>query len=111
MHWSGMRNAVDALACRPPPPVPRPPQAYAEELVAQDEREAHRITDERKKRNYSDFWVPAAVTEPFRVVLSHMRDKLFVTREVSPFVRCWPRGVNRVKGGCRTRQDKCLYSA
>lgn len=57
-------------------------QAYAEEIVAQDEREASRISDERKKRNYSDFWVPAAVTEPFRVVLSHMRDKLYITREV-----------------------------
>ena len=54
----------------------------AEDIASRDERESSRISEERKKRNYSDFWVPAAVTEPFRVVLSHMRDKLYTTREV-----------------------------
>ena len=58
------------------------PQALAEDIASRDERESSRISEERKKRNYSDFWVPAAVTEPFRVVLSHMRDKLYTTREV-----------------------------
>lgn len=34
-----------------------------------------RIADERKKRNYADFWTPIAANEPFRVILSHMRDR------------------------------------
>jgi hypothetical protein len=34
-----------------------------------------RVAEERKKRNYADFWTPIAANEPFRVVLSHMRDR------------------------------------
>ncbi|WIA14756.1 hypothetical protein OEZ85_003241 [Tetradesmus obliquus] len=41
-----------------------------------------RVAEERKKRNYADFWTPIAANEPFRVVLSHMRDRLWQTREV-----------------------------
>jgi phosphoenolpyruvate carboxylase len=34
-----------------------------------------RVSEERKKRNYADFWTPTAANEPFRVVLSSLRDK------------------------------------
>jgi phosphoenolpyruvate carboxylase len=37
--------------------------------------EPGRVAEERKKRNYADFWTPIAANEPFRVVLSHMRDR------------------------------------
>jgi hypothetical protein len=33
------------------------------------------VAEERKKRNYADFWTPIAANEPFRVVLSAMRDR------------------------------------
>ncbi len=34
-----------------------------------------RVQEERKKRNYADFWTPVASNEPFRVVLSALRDR------------------------------------
>lgn len=34
-----------------------------------------RVSEERKKRNYADFWTPVAANEPFRVLLSALRDK------------------------------------
>lgn len=40
-----------------------------------------RVEAERKKRNYADFWTPPPVTEPYRVVLSDMRDRLWQTRD------------------------------
>jgi len=55
---------------------------YAQRVAAQEERDVARVSEERKKRNYADFWVPMPLTEPFRVVLSHMRDRLYTTREV-----------------------------
>jgi phosphoenolpyruvate carboxylase len=33
------------------------------------------VSEERKKRNYADFWTPVAANEPFRVVLCALRDK------------------------------------
>jgi len=55
---------------------------YAQKVVAREERDVSRVSEERKKRNYADFWVPIPLTEPFRVVLSSMRDRLYTTREV-----------------------------
>ena len=40
------------------------------------------VAAERKRRNYADFWTPFTKREPFRVVLSDLRDKLYRTREV-----------------------------
>ncbi|GIL79818.1 hypothetical protein Vretifemale_9097 [Volvox reticuliferus] len=54
----------------------------AERIAAAESREAARVAEERKKRNYADFWAPIPSTEPFRVVLSHMRDRLYNTRQV-----------------------------
>eukprot|EP00879_Flechtneria_rotunda_P019395 GHRR01020372.1.p1 GENE.GHRR01020372.1~~GHRR01020372.1.p1 ORF type:complete len:416 (+),score=77.29 GHRR01020372.1:187-1434(+) len=51
----------------------------------------NRIADERKKRNYADFWMPIATNEPFRVVLSHMRDRYgVVTRGHVGLALCFP---------------------
>jgi phosphoenolpyruvate carboxylase len=47
----------------------------AKDLAARHTMEPARIAEERKKRNYADFWTPIAVNEPFRVVLSYLRDK------------------------------------
>jgi len=55
---------------------------HAAIVSAMEERDAARVAEERKRRNYADFWVPIPLTEPFRVVLSNMRDRLFTTREV-----------------------------
>ena len=40
------------------------------------------LVEERKRKNYADFWNPIPVTEPFRVVLSDIRDRLYHTREL-----------------------------
>jgi len=55
---------------------------YAHKLMSTDDHHFGRIADERKRRNYADFWVPSMTTEPFRVVLANIRDRLFITREV-----------------------------
>ncbi|MEW5318243.1 MAG: hypothetical protein WDW38_009481 [Sanguina aurantia] len=56
---------------------------YANELAAEVLlRDSGLVAEERKKRNYADFWAPIPATEPFRVVLGYMRDKLWSTREV-----------------------------
>jgi len=41
-----------------------------------------RVAEERKKRNYANFWTPIAANEPFRVVLSYMRDRSALTCQV-----------------------------
>jgi len=41
------------------------------------------VAAERKRRNYTDFWNPIPKWEPFRVILSDLRDKLYRTREVT----------------------------
>ncbi len=57
-------------------------QELAERLAAAESRDAARVAEERKRRNYVDFWAPIPPTEPFRVVLAHMRDRLYNTRQV-----------------------------
>ena len=46
------------------------------------------VAAERKRRNYTDFWAPFTKREPFRVILSDLRDKLFRTREVYFTLSC-----------------------
>mmetsp|Transcript_27567 Transcript_27567/g.49164 ORF Transcript_27567/g.49164 Transcript_27567/m.49164 type:complete len:994 (-) Transcript_27567:408-3389(-) len=40
------------------------------------------ISGERKTRAYAEFWSPIPPTEPYRVILGVIRDKLYRTREV-----------------------------
>jgi hypothetical protein len=47
-------------------------QKYANDIARREARDAFRIAEERKKRNYADFWTPIPPTEPFRVVLSQV---------------------------------------
>ncbi len=42
----------------------------------------HVLADQRKKKNYVEFWSMIPIKDPFRLVLSEMRDRLFHTREV-----------------------------
>lgn len=39
------------------------------------------MAEERKRRNYADFWHPPPLSEPYRVVLSDIRDRLWSTRD------------------------------
>lgn len=48
-----------------------------------DNMDVAAVTAERKRRNYHDFWTPPTKREPFRVILSDLRDKLYRTREVT----------------------------
>lgn len=40
------------------------------------------LADERKKKNFVEFWNMISLKDPFRLVLSEMRDRLFHTREI-----------------------------
>lgn len=40
------------------------------------------IADERKKRNYIEFWNIIPLEDPYRLVLSELRDRLYRTREI-----------------------------
>ena len=57
-------------------------QALAEQVTSKHTQDAHMLAEERKRKNYADFWNPIPVTEPFRVVLSDIRDRLYHTREL-----------------------------
>jgi phosphoenolpyruvate carboxylase len=48
--------------------------------VARQTPDAHLIQEERKRKNYSDFWSVLSVAEPYRVILSEVRDRLYHTR-------------------------------
>ena len=47
-----------------------------------DDVATRRVIDERKRRNYADFWRPIPSSEPYRVILSEVRDRLYETRAV-----------------------------
>lgn len=57
-------------------------QALAEQVTSKLTHDPHMLAEERKRKNYADFWNPIPVTEPFRVVLSDIRDRLYHTREL-----------------------------
>lgn len=54
--------------------------AQASALAAAAPTDIDAVVDERKRRNYSDFWRPLRATEPYRVILSEVRDRLFEMR-------------------------------
>lgn len=57
-------------------------KAVASRIVARQMPEAHLVAEERKRKNYAEFWNIIPVTEPYRCVLGEVRDKLWHTREV-----------------------------
>lgn len=68
-------------------------KALAQGLAVRSQAaEPGRIADERKKRNYADFWTPIAANEPFRVVLSHMRDRCVMGTECLGFTGLYQQG-------------------
>lgn len=55
--------------------MPSAPRAQAAEVAKTtgDDAAAQRLVDERKRRNYADFWRPIPANEPYRVVLADVR--------------------------------------
>mmetsp|Transcript_31274 Transcript_31274/g.78359 ORF Transcript_31274/g.78359 Transcript_31274/m.78359 type:complete len:923 (-) Transcript_31274:37-2805(-) len=59
--------------------------ALKEEVLAIKAKDAsgdYLVSGERKTRAYAEFWSPIPATEPYRVILGVIRDKLYHTREV-----------------------------
>ncbi|CAK0740175.1 hypothetical protein CVIRNUC_001230 [Coccomyxa viridis] len=57
-------------------------QALAEAVHAKQSPHEQALAEERKKKNYREFWAVISLKDPFRLVLSEMRDRLFHTREI-----------------------------
>ena len=57
-------------------------QALAEAVHAKQAPHEQALAEERKKKNYREFWAVISLKDPFRLVLSEMRDRLFHTREI-----------------------------
>jgi len=52
----------------------------AEKILSSSTDDNNAIFEERKRRNYDDFWKAIPVHEPYRVILAELRDKLYNTR-------------------------------
>jgi len=64
----------------------RADQDLEEKVAAMiDSMDFETVATKRKERNYSDFWTPFTKREPYRVILSDLRDKIYRTREVSSY--------------------------
>ncbi len=57
-------------------------QALAEKVFAKQMKNAHALIDERKRKNYAEFWNIVPVKDPYRLVLSELRDRLHHTRDI-----------------------------
>ena len=57
-------------------------QTLADKVYAKQSQNGHALTDERKKKNYVEFWNIISPRDPYRLVLSEMRDRLYHTREI-----------------------------
>ena len=57
-------------------------QELAEAVHAKQAPLEQALADERKKKNFVEFWNVISLKDPFRLVLSEMRDRLFHTREI-----------------------------
>jgi len=57
-------------------------QALAEQVYHKQSQNAHALADERKKKNYVEFWNLISLDDPYRLVLSELRDRLYHTREI-----------------------------
>ena len=67
-------SCIDVLCCAA--------QQLAEAVHAKQAPHEHALAEERKKKNYREFWAVISLKDPFRLVLSEMRDRLFHTREI-----------------------------
>ena len=56
--------------------------ALAAAIHARQAPDAAALAEERKKKNYSEFWAVIPPSDPFRLILSEVRDRLYHTREV-----------------------------
>jgi phosphoenolpyruvate carboxylase len=69
-------------------------QALAEAVHAKQAPHEHALAEERKKKNYVEFWNVISLKDPFRLVLSEMRDRLFHTREILHHCLVHPKSAN-----------------
>lgn len=56
--------------------------SLAAEIHARQAPAAAQLAEERKRKNYREFWSVIPPTDPFRLILSDLRDRLYRTREV-----------------------------
>ena len=56
--------------------------ALAAEIHARQAPRAADLAEDRKRKNFSEFWSVIPVTDPFRLILSDIRDRLYRTREI-----------------------------
>lgn len=56
--------------------------SLAAEIHARQAPAAAALAEDRKRKNYSEFWTVIPATDPFRLILSDIRDRLYRTREV-----------------------------
>eukprot|EP00191_Tetraselmis_sp_GSL018_P019798 CAMPEP_0177591956 /NCGR_PEP_ID=MMETSP0419_2-20121207/8289_1 /TAXON_ID=582737 /ORGANISM="Tetraselmis sp., Strain GSL018" /LENGTH=977 /DNA_ID=CAMNT_0019082763 /DNA_START=149 /DNA_END=3082 /DNA_ORIENTATION=- len=69
------------------------------------------MSDDRKTRAYTEFWSPIPATEPYRVLLGRIRDKLYHTREVLHHCIANPKENVRARlegDGCFSTADEML---
>jgi phosphoenolpyruvate carboxylase len=52
----------------------------ATSIVEKQTPDAAIISEDRKRKNYAEFWGVLPTNEPYRVILSVVRDKLYHTR-------------------------------
>ena len=57
-------------------------QELAEKIHAKQAADPFALAEERKRKNYWEFYGIIPLTEPFRLVLSEVRDRLWHTREI-----------------------------
>ena len=73
-------------------------QQLAEAVHAKQAPHEHALAEERKKKNYREFWAVISLKDPFRLVLSEMRDRLFHTREILHHCLVHPKYVLPTQG-------------
>ena len=56
--------------------------SLAAEIHARQAPAAAALAEDRKRKNYTEFWSVIPPTDPFRLILSDIRDRLYRTREV-----------------------------
>lgn len=67
----------------------------ASSIVEKQTPDAAIISEDRKRKNYTEFWGVLPTNEPYRVILSVVRDKLYHTRCAPlPSIRLFGRLAN-----------------
>ena len=81
-------------------------QALAEKVFNKQMQNSHALADERKKKNYVEFWNIIPVKDPYRLVLSELRDRLYHTREILHHALVHPSWAPRLSSPCHPTLDR-----